>query len=381
MNPVMPISRNGVSAALLRRITAAVIWTGTIWGQTSFPEIPNSAGTHQSNVPVTLDPLPTQPDYGEFQNWAFLPSSIKLAEEQAQPNPQEAPALPSGFRKRNLEVLPEHVQADVFYIHPTMLLEGPEWNADVGDEDMNAEVDRWPVRHQASAFSGVGRVFAPRYRQAHIRIFDLGDSLSWAAAEVAYSDVKRAFQHYLTHWNNGRPILLAGHSQGSFHGRTLLQEFFDGTSLQDQLVAAYFPGMDMYASEFEAIEVCSAPDQTGCLCTWMTYGEGFLPRWLTHPPVSKPEGPVLCVHPVSWGTEMGLQGQGEHRGVVRPSYRLSKPHAITADLRPEGVLWIPPPHVLGGRWLQRDNWHSGDINLFWVNVYENAQLRTEAWHL
>ena len=380
MNPLKLLFRNRVPTFWLRCMAPMWIWTGTIWGQTSFPEIPENTGSPEGEVPTTLDPLPPRPDYSKVQGWAFLPSSLGF-DGQKQQNLREAPAPPAGVRSRTLEVLPEPMQADVFYIHPTMLLEGLEWNADVGDEDMNAEVDRWPIRHQASAFSGVGRVFAPRYRQAHIRIFDLGDSLSWAAAEVAYSDVKRAFEHYLEHWNDGRPIVLAGHSQGSFHGRTLLQEFFDGSPLQDQLVAAYFPGMDMYASEFDAIAVCSAPDQTGCLCTWMTYGEGFLPRWLTLPPVSKPEGPVLCVHPVSWGAEVGLPSQGEHLGVVRPSYRLSKPHAITAEIRPEGVLWILPPHVVGGRWLQRDNWHSGDINLFWVNVYENAKLRSKCWHL
>ena len=380
MNLVLPCTRRGVLLVFFICTTPASVWTGTLWGQSSFPEIPENQGSSEHDVPPTLDPLPARPDYSKFESWAFVPSSVRN-KDQGHPTLREGPAPPAGARKEVLEVLPKSIQADVFFIHPTMLLEGSEWNADVGNVDMNAEVDRWPIRHQASAFSGVGRVFAPRYRQAHIRIFDLGDSLSWAAAEVAYSDVKRAFEYYLEHWNDGRPILLSGHSQGSFHGRTLLQEFFDGSFLQDQLVAAYFPGMDMYASEFDAIEICSTPDQTGCLCTWMTYGEGFLPRWLTHPPISKPKGPVLCVHPVSWGTEVGFhQGQGEHLGVVRPSYRLSKPHAITAEIRPEGVLWIPPPHVLGGRWLQRDNWHSGDINLFWVNVYENAQLRTSSWH-
>jgi hypothetical protein len=379
-NDVISTAEKGHPSAWLKCVAPLLVFTGTLWGQSTFPEIRESSGQPEGDVQATLDPLPPRPDYHDFQNWAFLPSSLSRAESSTRPKDLEAPAPPAGARKQKLKVLQQDLQADVFFIHPTMLLEGPEWNADVGNVGLNAEVDRWPIRHQASAFSGVGRVFAPRYRQAHIRIFDLGDSLSWAAAEVAYSDVKRAFEHFLKHWNDGRPIVLAGHSQGSFHGRTLLQEFFDGGPLQDQLVAAYFPGMDMYPSEFDTLGLCSEPNEIGCLCTWMTYGEGFLPRWLTHPPESKPHEPVLCVHPVSWGTEVGLKQQGEHLGVVRPSYRLSKPHAITAEVRPEGVLWIPPPHVLGGRWLQRDNWHSGDINLFWVNVYKNAQLRTTTWH-
>ena len=159
--------------------------------------------------------------------------------------------------------------AEVFFIHPTMLLEGPAWNADLDDEEMNESVDVWPIRHQASAFAGAGRVFAPRYRQAHVRIFSLGDSLSWAAAEIAYQDVKAAFLKFLE-WSDGRPIVLAGHSQGSFHGRRLLQEFFDGKALSERLVAAYLPGMDMYAHEFDALPVARRRSAT-------TQAVAFLP--------------------------------------------------------------------------------------------------------
>ena len=164
--------------------------------------------------PNTILPLPPAPDYASQQTWALNPElpgyvghaiigpieSIWIAQRQKTQRPFRSLAL-----WRN---------ADVFFIHPTMLLEGSAWNADVHDDAMNAEVDQWPIRHQASAFAGAGRVFAPRYRQAHVRIFSLGDSLSWAAAEVAYQDINEAFKHYLKHWNQGRPIVIAGHSQG-----------------------------------------------------------------------------------------------------------------------------------------------------------------------
>jgi hypothetical protein len=259
------------------------------------------------------------------------------------------------------------------------LLEGEAWNADVQDEEMNKEVDRWPIRHQASAFAGAGRVFAPRYRQAHVRIFSLGDSLSWAAAEVAYQDVKAAFTLFLEEWNDGRPIVLAGHSQGSFHGRRLIQEFFDGKELSDRLVAAYFPGMDMYANEFNELTLCTEPTQTQCLCTWMTYGKGYLPPWLTRKSAAADFSPVLISHPVTWDAEKGASDYEAHLGVVRPSFRLSKSGAMRGEISPQGVLWVDAPKVIGGKLLQRDNWHSGDINLFWANIYNNVLARTQAF--
>ena len=343
-------------------------------GQIPFPEAPGEEATNHLSARPFLEPIPATPDYGQMESWACLPGGFLDSQECELSLP-----FPRGIRARSLPAPLTTCEVDIFYIHPTMYLEGEGWNADVADVAMNHEVDKWPLRHQASAFAGVGRVFAPRYRQAHIRIFDLGDSLSWAAANVAYADVKSAFQHYMKHWNEGRPLIIAGHSQGSFHGRTLLQEYFDGTELQERLVAAYLPGMDMYDDEFKEIELCNRPNQTGCLCTWMTYGEGFTPTWLAKQMQSNPNRTPMCVHPVSWTIGQEAHGKKEHLGVVRPSFRLSRPHAITAEIQPNGVLWIQPPHVLGGRLLQRDNWHSGDINLFWVNVYENAQKRTMNW--
>ena len=339
--------------------------------QRPFPEVPDSETSPGSmNLwRTTLEPIPKAPDYNHTKAWALNPHL----------NPSETLQEPKGLARRvqGIESDRHEMAAEVFFIHPTMLLEGPAWNADLKDEKMNESVDVWPIRHQASAFSGAGRVFAPRYRQAHVRIFSLGDSLSWAAAEIAYQDVKAAFLKFLE-WSD-RPIVLAGHSQGSFHGRRLLQEFFDGTALSERLVAAYLPGMDMYAHEFDTLPLCLEPTQTGCLCTWMTYGNGYLPPWLLRK-MTEPEFiPVLVTHPVTWNSAELSSEYADHLGVVRPSFRLSKARAMRGQITPEGVLWVDAPKVLGGKVLQRDNWHSGDINLFWVNIHENVVTRTAEW--
>ena len=89
--------------------------------------------------------------------------------------------------------------------------------------------------------------------------------------------------------------------------------------------------------------------------------------------------PVLITHPVTWKSAELSSEYADHLGVVRPSFRLSKARAMRGQITPEGVLWVDAPKVLGGKVLQRDNWHSGDINLFWVNIHENAVTRTEEW--
>ena len=55
---------------------------------------------------------------------------------------------------------------------------------------------------------------------------------------------------YLKKYNNGKPIIIAGHSQGSAHLVTLLKEFFDGKNLKKKLIAAYLPGTIITENDF-----------------------------------------------------------------------------------------------------------------------------------
>lgn len=316
-------------------------------------------GLHVERIADRLEPIPAPPNYADETDWAALPWTEDPAD-----------LFPKG---RAVSEGPG--TADIFYLHPTIFEEGPAWNAPVDSAALNAAVDTWPVRHQASVFNGAGRVFAPRYRQAHIRVFSVGDSLSLGALQLAYADIRAAFQHYLDHWDEGRPLVIAAHSQGSWHARWLLQEFFDGTPLQDRLVAAYIPGMDIYPSEFQSISPCTAATDQHCYCTWMSYGAGYLPPWLAAKPA-----PPSVIHPITWTTVVGETNDKKvHRGAVRESFRNKNPGSITARVTEDGVLWVDRPHIfLVGGWLHRNNWHVGDFNLFWDNIRQNVHDRVRA---
>jgi hypothetical protein len=236
---------------------------------------------------------------------------------------------------------------------------------------VNDKTDRTSVCHQASIFNSAGKIYAPRYRQAHIHAYFTKKEKEQArqAFYLAYRDVATAFQYYLDHFNNGRPIILACHSQGATHGMRLLKEFFEGKPLQDQLVVAYLVGMPVSKNYFTQIPLCQSPDETGCFCSWRTYREGYLPK---HFPVSDS---IAVVNPISWYTKSEKELKENNKGAVLAKYNQGIWPMLTSAQIQQGVLWANKPRFPGSFLLRTKNYPAGDFNLYWVNVRENASQR------
>ncbi|TAF51927.1 MAG: DUF3089 domain-containing protein, partial [Sphingobacteriia bacterium] len=194
---------------------------------------------------------------------------------------------------------------DVFFLHPTTYTDkgfplGP--NGPVDNAALNEKTDNSTILKQASIFNAAGRVFAPRYRQANYFQYLPTNAQELATAqqafELAYADIREAFVYYLKHWNKGRPIILAAHSQGSTHGQRLLKEFFDTTVLRNRLVVAYLVGMPINPNQYQALKPCLSPFQTGCITSWRTYREGTLPA-----SVQQEKAPIIVTNPLTWDSQ------------------------------------------------------------------------------
>jgi len=311
-----------------------------------------------------LTPTPPSPNYANTSHWCALPQ-IKDSSD----------AVPAGLTAPTSAADP---LAHVFFIHPTTYTRKPKtnylWNQDVNDASLNQVVDNSPMKYQASAFNAAGQIFAPRYRQAHYSVFltsHLEDKK--AALDTAYEDVKAAFYHYLQHWNVGKPFIIASHSQGTIHAARLIKECILNTPLQQQLIVAYLPGMPVPKDSLPGLPICETPQATGCFVSWSTYRRDFIPPYY---PLALERS--VCVNPISWQHNETPASKNEHRGAVLSNFNQVLPNICDAQVK-GGVLWVSKPKFRGSWLYTNPNYHIGDINLYYIDIRNNACERVSAY--
>jgi hypothetical protein len=300
------------------------------------------------------DAAPAGPAYERDEYWAALPWKADAAD-----------LCPVGLTDGQAEAA-----ADVFYLYPTRYTKRRKhqgWNAPLQDAAFNEEVQGSAIQFQASIFNGAGRVFSPYYRQAHLQAYFTQDTASARRAlDLAYGDVRAAFEYYLEKYNEGRPIIIAAHSQGTTHAKRLLREFFDGQPLREQLVAAYLVGIAVEKEAFEAIPPCQDSLDTGCFVSWRTFRSGTPPR--------RPDDRILCTNPLLWTTAEAYAPRELNLGAVLYPFEQLRPAATDAQVH-GNILWAAKPRFPGSFLIRRRNYHAGDLNFYYRNVRENARAR------
>lgn len=246
----------------------------------------------QPSGKYTANNAPPPPDYSEPAAWmpspSVLPDNCHTSREPA---------------------------ADCFFVHPTSYF-GPEWNAAYDDIGAAARTESIFLSIQASAFATSCRIFAPRYRQMGYGAFASYDVDSARfAADVAYSDVARAFRQFLDQRNDNRPYFLAAHSQGSGHLLRLLLDTLDGSDAAQRCVGCYALGMNIplqCAEAFTSLRPSTTATQPHALVSYMLRSQpseddrhrylrlGRGPGLWTVTGWTDATGPTLNTSPITW---------------------------------------------------------------------------------
>ena len=332
---------------------------------------------------------PAAPDYSEQVSWLTLPGKTDYAD-----------MLPEGLVDQQ-----QDAPVDVFYIHPTAYYGNDNWNSNMAPEKGASQIIDYMVAAHASIFNGCCKIYSPQYREANISTF-LSDD--YGPLELAYNDVRRAFEYFIKHQNQGRPFILLSHSQGTAHAMRLLEEYILPQDLIDNMVVAYVIGyelpMDKFSRGLSNIAVCESAEQTNCIISWAAYGETSaldftfnLVHWYPEGWESSKGKDTLCVNPLSWRTDNEMQTRDAHLGTVlsnplsffyenvlfdkntgiSPQYLQVHGNFTRAQCK-NGRLYIETQHdnsIAAGTNEDDQNYHAHDINLFYMNIRENVAKR------
>ncbi len=326
-----------------------------------------------------IAPLPANA-YDDPKMWIARPDMVK-----------DNPAL---WTPEGMKDAPSAEKAAVFFIHPTSYittLGDAHWNMRLDDREPLTTARRF-VKNQASAFNGIGAIWAPRYRQANYGAFLTDKPAGDQALALAYRDVSQAFAAFLKANPEG-PLILAAHSQGSRHLLQLLKDQVAGKPVADRIAAVYAVGWPVSVeADLPALGLpaCARRDQSHCIMSWQSYAEPADPSPVIESFERKPSFTgkphkgthMLCTNPIT-GVVNGAAPASANRGTLdardaeKPARLL--PGIVPARCDASGVLMIGEPVDMGPFTLPGNNYHVYDYALFWADVREDAKQRLAAF--
>lgn len=279
----------------------------------------------------------------------------------------------------------EDKDVDLFLVCPTVDTLDEE-NLSLENEVMKKYFEG-ALEMERGIYEESARMYAPYYRQMAVNGYELEDEEERERRlQFGYQDVSDAFKYYLENENNGRPIVLAGFSQGSDMVYRLLKEYFGEQEMQDKLVAAYAIGWacteDM-VKEYPQIKPAQSADDLGVVISF----DCEAPE-VTETVVNPAGQKAYSINPLNWKTDStpadkslnigarfmksngkiisehtGLCGCyiDEERGVLKVTDVNPAAYPAVLDIFPEGA------------------YHIYDYQFFFMNLKENVHNRVELY--
>ena len=281
----------------------------------------------------------------------------------------------------------EDSRADVFFICPTVY-GGTETEGNMSLEDEGAkESFLGAINMEKGIYDEDCRFFAPYYRQMSLSIYEL-EREDWEEyLAVAYEDVEDAFSYYYENYNEGRPVILAGFSQGADLCLRLMKECFDEEELQEQLVACYAIGWSLTEEELEEyphLNAAQGEDDTGVIVSFNSEAEEITDSMMI------PQGTkTIAINPLNWKTDSTPADKSLNLGACFTDYsgeiKEEIPELTGAYLdETRGALKVtdvtPEEYPAGLDLFEDGIYHLYDYQFFYRNLQENVKTRLDAYY-
>ncbi len=276
--------------------------------------------------------------------------------------------------------------ADVFFICPTVYPgAGDSFNMELSDEETK-ESFLGATNMEKGIYDADSRFFAPYYRQAGLNAYSADAAGREKYLEIAYRDVQEAFEYYLQNLNNGRPIILAGFSQGADLCLRLLKDYFADEELNARLVACYAIGWSVSAEELEEyphLKFANGESDTGVIVSFNSEAEEIEDSLM----IPK-GGKTLAINPLNWRTDGTVADKSLNLGACFTDYGggivTEIPHLtgacideIRGALKVTDVSPLEYPPLLDI--FEDVVYHLYDYQFFYRNLQENVRTRLNSY--
>jgi hypothetical protein len=318
-------------------------------------------GTARAQAPT--ESATAKNDYADGKSWLCRPGRTDACHVDLTTTIVAA----SGALTRETWIGNPAAPIDCFYVYPTVSTD-PTDNSDMTADAAELNV----VRTQFARFGSACRLYAPLYRQ--VTLAGLRKMMAPATtasgdrpaapltAGLAYDDVAAAWKYYLEHDNQGRGVVLIGHSQGSFVLTELIRREIDGKPIQSRLVSALLLGATIgvpkgkdVGGSFQHVPLCHAASQIGCVITYASFRSTLPPPANTlFGRVSEPGQVAACTNPAALGGGSGsLHAYLSGTGTTVIGGSPVKPW-VTPE-KPIETPWVSVPGLLTAQCRANDN--------------------------
>ncbi len=275
---------------------------------------------------------------------------------------------------------------DTFYFYPTC------WAPVNGDDSLYCDLDNKIMRNrvpqvyeqQAKILEEDTNMFVPWYRQADAtKILEKSETeRTEMIAAMPYVDCEAAFDYYIKHYNNNRPFILAGHSQGSMIIKMLLERYMPThKDVLDRMIVSYALGYSFEGSYFDKnthLKLSTVPNDLNKVVTWN------LERQVDNK-FSVRNGCALngakSLNPITFTHDETLIPSNDPRQLGSPLHTLKYDVQVKYDIVKgcETTIIGIDNDSLDSTLIGDLSLHSSDWGLFLNNIKANAKLRVNTY--
>lgn len=237
----------------------------------------------------------------------------------------------------------------------------------------------------ASVYAASTNVFVPYYRQSSLKneeeCWKKSGNMLTALTGTPYTDITAALDYYFANYNQGRPFIIAGHSQGSAMTKLVLLNYFkEHPDYYERMVAAYVIGYAVTREDLQAnphLKFATGESDAGVVVSWNTEGPANANAqnmvWMPG---------AISINPLNWKLDDTYAPASENLGSYVLNLQTLKHEFkdVSADAQvnvERGVVVTKPNCPFNPlTWLFGPaSFHDNDYGLFYNNIKENVAKR------